>query len=257
MATIITTEEEKDIVREGGKRLGLILQVLASSAKAGVTTKELDQIAHKLITKEGDKPAFLNYTPDGSDRPYPATLCISVNSEVVHGIPGNRVLRDGDIVGLDLGLSHKGLYVDSAITVPVGEIDDVSKRLIETTREALVRGMNVVKAGARIGDIGEVIERYVKTEGFAIVKILGGHALGVHPHEEPYIPNYGKRGTGALLKEGMLIALEPIVNEGSPKVTLDEKDGYTFHTEDGKRSAHFEHTLLITKDGAEIVTLVD
>jgi methionyl aminopeptidase len=256
MATIIKTEEERDILREGGKRLGLILQLVAAKAVPGVTTKELDQLAFSLITKEGDKPAFLEYTPDGADRPYPATLCISVNNEVVHGIPGGRILKNGDIVGLDLGLAHRGLYVDSAVTVPVGEIDEVSKKLIEVTKTALNRAMNVVRPGARIGDIGEAIERYVKPEGFSIVKILGGHALGVLPHEEPHIPNYGKKGTGPILKEGMIIALEPIINEGSQKVVLDERDGYTFRTGDGKRSAHFEHTLLITEDGAEIVTLV-
>ena len=211
-------------------------------------------MAEKLIREGGDEPAFLNYPPNGAKFPYPATLCVSINNEVVHGIPSDkRILKDGDIVGLDLGLKHAGFFTDMAMTVPVGGIDKEAKKLIEITEKSLIKGIAAAKSGGFVGDIGEAIENFVKPHGYGIVKILGGHGVGKKVHEDPYIPNYGKSGTGPKLVPGMVLALEPMLNEGRDKVFLDN-DGYTFKTRDGKRSAHFEHTILITESKAEILT---
>jgi len=254
MSTILKTEQDINIVREGGKRLALVLSEVAKAAKPGVKTKELDELAEKLIRQNGDTPAFLDYTPDGSDEPYPAALCISVNNEVVHGIPGERELMEGDIVGFDLGLKHGGFFVDSAVTVAVGKIDSKYKKLISCTRDSLYAGIAAAKNGGRIGDISAAIEAVGKRGGYGIPRILGGHGIGKKIHEMPYVPNYGAAGTGEKLKNGMLLAIEPIFNEGNEGVVLDRKDGYTFRTKDGMRSAHFEHTILITDTGAEIIT---
>ncbi|HFC76871.1 MAG TPA: type I methionyl aminopeptidase, partial [Candidatus Moranbacteria bacterium] len=203
----------------------------------------------------GDKPAFLNYKPEGSGFPYPASLCVSINDEVVHGISSgnNRVLKEGDIVGIDLGLIHKGLITDMALTIPVGSIDEKAKKLIENTRQALYEGIKVVKDGATTGDIGHAIFNFAKQSGFGVVDDLGGHGVGKSVHENPFIPNIGEKGKGEKLKEGMVIALEPMLNEGSKDVFLAD-DGYTFKTRDGGRSAHFEHTIVVTKTGSEILT---
>lgn len=254
MATIIKTKDEEKIVREGGRRLAFVLAEVGKAAKPGVTTKELDTLAEKLIRDGGDVPAFLNYKPDGADRPYPATLCVSVGNEVVHGVPGDRILKEGEIVGLDLGLKHGGFFMDAAITVSVGEIESSAKKIISATKEALSAGIAVIKPGGKVGDIGEAIEKVADRNKYGIVKILGGHGIGKHIHENPHIANYGKRGTGAVIKKGMLLALEPIFNEGGGEVFIDRKDGYTFRTLDGSRSAHFEHTILVTDNGAEVLT---
>ncbi|MEK7614379.1 MAG: type I methionyl aminopeptidase [Patescibacteria group bacterium] len=256
MSTIIKTEEDIKIVREGGRRLAFVLSEVLKAVKPGITTKELDVLAEKLIRGNGDIPAFLNYKPDGADRPYPATLCVSVNNEVVHGIPGARTLKEGDIVGLDLGLKHGGFFVDAAITAPVGKIDAGAHELIRTTKQALQAGIGVIKNGGRIGDISEAIEKEAIGGKYGVVQILGGHGIGKHIHEEPHIANYGESGTGPMLKKGMLLALEPIFNEGGGEVYIDHKDGYTFRTLDGSRSAHFEHTVLVTEKGAEILTIL-
>ncbi len=250
----IKTEEEIAIIREGGKRLAFILSALRDAIKPGVTTRELDQLAEKLIREGGDIPAFLNYTPEGARTPYPSSLCVSVNDEIVHGIASDRVLLEGDIIGIDTGIQHKGLFTDSALTVPVGKIDDAAKKLIKVTDEALAVGISVARAGNTVGDIGYAIEKYVKEHGFVIVEELGGHGVGYHQHEDPHIANYGDRGQGMKLKPGMVLALEPIVNEGTRYIKL-MPDDYTFVTRDHKRSAHFEHTILITDGAPEILTL--
>lgn len=255
MTTILKSEQDIKTVREGGKRLAFILAEVGKAVKPGVTTKELDTLAERLIRGGGDTPAFLNYKPDGADRPYPATLCVSVGNEVVHGIPGNRLLKEGEIVGLDLGLKHGGFFMDAAITVAVGKIEGSAEKLISATRESLARGIAAVKTGGRIGDIGAAVEEVAKRNKYGIVLVLGGHGIGKNIHEQPYIANYGEKGTGAVIQKGMLLALEPILNEGGGEVFLDRKDGYTFRTLDGSRSAHFEHTILVTEKGAEILTL--
>lgn len=254
---MIYNKEEIEILRAGGKRLAFILNEVSKEVTEGVTTAFLNETAERLIREGGDIPAFLNYKPEGSPSAYPATLCVSVNDEIVHGIPGSRVLKDGDIIGIDLGLRHKGLFVDTAITVPVGNIDDSSKELISVTKRALYAGIDAARGGKHIGDIGAAIEKVVDGTGFSIVRELGGHGVGHNVHEDPFIPNYGRAGTGVKLKPGMVIAIEPMLNEGSKDVSLSVEDNFTFSTIDGKRSAHFEHTILITEDAPEILTQLD
>ena len=252
----IKTKGEIEILREGGRRLALILQEVAKIAKPGVSTLELNALAEKLVKDNGDKAAFLNYKPKGM-RPYPATICVSVNDEIVHGIPNEdpKILKEGDIVSLDMGLTHKGLITDSAITVPVGKIDDKSQKLLDTTKAALYAGIKAVKADKHVGDIGFAVERVAKAAGYGVVEDLCGHGVGYDVHEDPYIPNYGERGTGDKLKSGMVIAIEPMLNLGGKEIILAE-DGWTYKTADGKRSAHFEHTVVVTSKGAEIITQV-
>jgi len=250
---IIKSEEEKNIARESGRRLAAVLYKVIEKVAPGVTPKDLDVYAEELIREGGDEPAFLGYKPSGAKTPYPATLCVSVNSDVVHCIPKELALKEGDIVSLDLGLKHKGFITDMARTVPVGNISEKSQKLITVTKEALARGIKSVRVVGHVGDIGHAIHSFVKENDFSIVEELGGHGVGKQVHEEPYIPNYGEKGKGVELVLGMVLAIEPIVNEGSRGVELD-KDGFTFKTKDTQRSAHFEDTILITKKGAEILT---
>lgn len=254
---IAKTNEEIEILREGGKRLARILAAISAHVRPGVRTDELDTLARKLIEEGGDTPSLLGYHPSFAARPYPSTMCISVNDEVVHGIPSENPieLKEGDIVGFDLVMQHKGLHTDMAVTVPVGEVDETAQKLIAVTREALARGILAARAGNHIGDIAHAIESYAHEHGFSVVEDLGGHGVGRAVHEEPHVPNFGRPGTGPELISGMVLALEPMLNEGTKEVTLDD-DGYTFRTADGKRSTHFEHTILITEGDAEIITKV-
>lgn len=254
----IKTSEEIEILREGGKNLAMVLYKVKDMVKAGISTKDLDLYAEKLIRELGDTPAFLNYRPAGAKIPFPASLCVSVNEEVVHGIPSaKRTLEEGDIVAIDLGLKHKGLFTDMAITVGVGKVSVASQKLMEITEQALQIGINAAQAGNTVGDIGYAVESFVRAQKdgkkYGIVEVLSGHGVGRAIHEDPYIPNFGKRGKGEKLVPGMVIAIEPMVNLGTKNVTLDD-DGYTFRTADGKNSAHFEHTILITEGEAEILT---
>jgi methionyl aminopeptidase len=252
----LKTKEDIAILREGGKRHGAILRELANMVKPGLNVVELENKARELIADGGDKPAFLNYKPEGAKRPFPAALCVSINDEVVHGIPNEyeKILKEGDIVSLDLGLIHKGLITDSAITVPVGTVSQELNKLIASTKEALMAGIKSAKGGRKTGDIGSAIEHIGIANGYGVVEELSGHGVGYHVHEDPYVPNYGEPGKGEVLQPGMVIAIEPMFNLGSRKVKLDS-DGYTYKTSDGKPSAHFEHTILITKGGPEILTL--
>jgi len=253
MSTTIKTPEEIELLRESGRRLSVALHKVAEQVRPGVTTKELDMLAQQIIKEAGDTPSFLGYKPGGAHKPYPAALCVSVNDEVVHGIPDDVILQEGDIVGIDLGVTHKGMITDMAMTVAVGTADPIAEKLMSTTKEALSAGIKAARGGARVGDISYAIEGVAKRSGFAVVEELGGHGVGREVHEEPYISNFGDKGTGPLLKPGMVLALEPIFNEGDRGVSL-ASDGYTFETSDGKRSAHFEHTILITEGDAEILT---
>jgi len=250
---IIRTEKEKEIARESGRRLAAVLYKVIEKVVPGVTLRDLDQYAERLIREGGDEPAFLEYRPSGAKKPYPATLCTSVNSDVVHCIPNEKPLKEGDIVGIDIGLKHKGFITDMARTVPIGVIDKNAQKLIDVTREALVRGIARAKVGGHVGDIGHAVASFVKENGFFIVEGLGGHGVGKKVHEDPFIPNFGTKGTGVGLTLGMVLAIEPIVNEGAKEIVLDA-DGYTYKTKDGKRSAHFEDTILITADGSEVLT---
>jgi methionyl aminopeptidase len=251
----IKTEGDRDRALTAGKHLGEVLELLAAKVAPGVSTHELEDLANALIEERGDTTAFLGYTPEGAPRPYPASLCVSVNDEVVHGIPNEspRTLKEGDIVTLDLGLTHKGFIVDSALTVSVGKTDEASYRLMDTTREALEAGIRAARVGGRIGDISHVIESAYEGSGFSIVKVLGGHGVGNHVHEDPYVPNIGHPGTGPEIEDGMVLALEPIANLGKAAVVI-APDGYTYRTKDGSRSAHFEHTILIEKSGTTVLT---
>lgn len=251
----IKTKEEIEILREGGKRLAFILQEVAKAVKPGVSTADLNNLADKLAKENGDIASTYNYRPKGSKRPYPASICVSINDEVVHGIPNEfpKILKEGDIVSLDMCLTHKGLVTDSAVTVPVGKIDSVAAKLINVTKESLYAGIKAAKGNKNLGDIGYAVERVAKSNGFSVVEDLCGHGVGYNVHEDPYIPNYGKRGKGDRLKPGMVMALEPMFNEGKKDIYLD-KDGYTYKTRDGSRSAHFEHTIVITSGEPEILT---
>ncbi|MDO8430506.1 MAG: type I methionyl aminopeptidase [Candidatus Taylorbacteria bacterium] len=253
----IKTKEEIAILREGGRRHAEILEKLKAMVKPGVLARSLNDEAERLIKEGGDTAAFLNYKPKGAKTPFPASLCVSINNEVVHGIPNatEKILKEGDIVSLDLGLVHKGLITDSAITVAVGNISPELSKLLQVTEKALEVGIKAIKAGKRVGDISIAIERVGIAGGVGIVEELAGHGVGYSVHEDPFIPNYGEAGKGDVLQPGMVIAIEPIFNLGSRHVVLD-KDAWTYRTKDGKPSAHFEHTVAITKGGAEVLTTI-
>lgn len=255
MSIIIKTKEQVEILREGGKRLAVILDKVSKKVAPGISTLELDLYAFELIKKGGDTPAFLNYKPEGHSHPFPASICISVNNEVVHGIPSkNKILKEGDIVSLDLGLTHKGLFTDHAVTVGVGNITKTSQTLLNKTKEALLAGIEQARVGNTVGDIGYSIEKISKGK-YGIVRELSGHGVGVKIHEDPYIPNFGKKGKGQKLVAGMVVAIEPMFNLGRASIVSDS-DGYTIKTADGSKSAHFEHTVYIGEDGPEILTLI-
>ncbi len=257
MGIIIKSKEEIAIIREGGKRLATVLHKVKDMVAPGVSTKDLDAYAEKLIREMGDEPAFLNYRPVGARTRFPASLCVSINDEVVHGIPKQeRILKEGDIVSIDLGVKHRGLFTDMAMTVPVGQVSPKVQKLLEVTEQALKVGISAAVAGNTVGDIGHAIESFVHAKGqYGIVEILAGHGVGRAIHEDPFIPNFGKKGKGDKLVAGMVVALEPMLNLGTKNVTLDADD-WTFRTSDRKTSAHFEHTILITEGEAEILTII-
>jgi methionyl aminopeptidase len=251
----ITTETERNNLIEAGKRLAVVLEALRIKVAPGVTAEELDDLAESMIVEGGDEPCFLGYTPEGAPRPYPATLCVSINDEIVHGIPNEstKILKEGDIVGLDLGLRHKGIVVDSAITVAIGNIDERTKKLLQATEAALTAGITQAIPGQHMGDISHAIQEEIEKAGYKVIKELGGHGVGDRIHEEPFVPNFGRAGEGPMLEEGMVLALEPISTAGKAAIGL-APDGYTYRTKDGSKSAHFEHTILIEKEGARVVT---
>jgi methionyl aminopeptidase len=243
-------------LKEAGRRFGVILDKVADAAKAGVSTRELDALSEKLIRDGGDVPSFKGYRPEGAPRAFPATLCISVNDEVVHGLPGDRVLKDGDIVSLDLGLTHDGYVMDSAVTIPVGGMEKVSKEaqnLMRATQASLESAILAARVGNRTGDISHATEEAFKGTGFSVVKQLGGHGVGAEVHEEPFISNAGHPGTGPEIVPGMVLALEPIANVGKAGVMI-APDGFTYRTKDGSLSAHFEHTILVLEDETIVLT---
>lgn len=230
--------------------MGLTLLEMKKTVRPGITTGELDHIAEDFIRNHGGIPSFKDY--EG----YPATICASVNEEVVHGIPGSRVLREGDIVGVDLGAIVDGYHGDSTVTFPVGKISPNAERLIRITRESLYEGIKKARSGNRLSDIGHAIQRYVERFGFSVVRDLVGHGIGKNMHESPQVPNYGRAGKGLLLKPGMTLAIEPMINEGGMKVRIQE-NGWTFVTCDASLSVHFEHTIAVTEGDPEILTSVE
>ena len=235
-------------MRRAGIATREILEVLRGSVKPGMTTMDLEQIAVARIKEQGSKAAFLGYGG------YPCVLCASVNSEVVHGIPSaKRFLKDGDIVSMDFGVFVEGYCGDSAITVPVGKVDPQTAQLLSVTEKSLHAAIEVVRPGATLGDVGAAVQGVVEAAGFAVVRDFVGHGIGVHMHEDPQVPNYGHAGRGMKLRAGMVIAIEPMVNVGTPDVMVLE-DGWTAVTADGSNSAHFEHTVAVTASGARILT---
>lgn len=248
--------EDLDKIRAAGKIHAAILDELVKLAKPGVTTEEINDEAMRLIELHNAEPVLLGYKPGFTHRPYPAAICTSVNDVVQHGIPSEPVitLEEGDIINIDLTIGYNGVIADSGRTVGVGKIDKKAEELLRVTREALYVGIEAAQPGNHIGDIGYAISQFVKPYGFGVVEALCGHGVGYAVHEDPLIPNFGKKGTGALIEPGMVFAIEPIINEGSKEVEFDEDDGYTVYTKDGSRSAHFEHTVIITENGPEPVT---
>jgi methionyl aminopeptidase len=246
---IIKSSREIEQLKRSNAMVAEVFEKLRGMIVPGITTKELDQVAEEYILLKGARPAFKGY------RGFPATLCISINDEVVHGIPGQRRLKEGDIVSLDVGVNYIGYFGDAAITLPVGEVDPEAKRLLEITKKALYIGIEKAKAGNRLFDISYAIQSWVESHGFSVVRDFVGHGIGRDLHEEPQIPNFGTPHQGPRLEKGMVLALEPMVNEGTHEVRV-LSDGWTVVTADGKRSAHFEHTIAITDDGAEILSVL-
>jgi len=246
----IKSDEELKIMREAGRVVAEVLAILKEEAKAGVVVKDLDKIVRKEYARRGVTPTFLGY---GSP-PYPATVCVSINDDLVHGIPGDRVIQDGDIVSIDLGATYKGFVGDSAITFGVGEITPEAQRLIDVTRESLWRGIRAARPGERLGVISNAIGTYIESEGYGVVRQYVGHGVGRKMHEDPQVPNYGPADRGPILKRGMVLALEPMVTIGD-YATKVLADNWTVATADGSLCAHFEHTIAITDGEAEVLTL--
>jgi len=243
----IKTEDELAILRDAGKILGGIIKDLTSFIKSGITTKVIDDEAEALIKDRGVIPAFKGY------RGFPGCACISVNDEVVHGIPGNREIKDGDIVSVDVGIIYQDYYSDTAVSIGIGKIDSEFQKLLDVTKTSLEKGIEQARIGNKLSDISYAIQKYVESNKLAIVREFVGHGIGKNLHEDPEIPNFGPPGKGPELKEGMVFAIEPMVNLGSWQTKI-ESDGWTVVTQDGKASAHFEHTIAITGSGPEIFT---
>ena len=246
---ILKSRSEIEKMRKSNTIVAVILEELRKKIRPGVKTIELDRLSEELALKKGARPAFKGY------RGYPYSLCTSVNSEVVHGMPSERELKEGDIVSLDFGILNDGYYGDAAVTVPVGEITPAARKLLKVTEEALYRGIAEVRAGNRIGDISAAIQGHVEASGYSVVRDLVGHGIGKSLHEDPQVPNYGTSGRGVELKPGMAFAIEPMVNEGTYRVDI-LRDGWTVVTADGKLSAHFEHSVAITENGPVILSRI-
>jgi len=246
----VKTPREVDRMRRAGRVAALALREVGRAVRPGVTTAALDRVARKAIEALGGVPSFLGY------RGFPASACTSVNDEIVHGIPKHRVLREGDLVKVDLGALVDGYHGDVAATFPVGSVSPRVCRLLQVTEEALFRGIEVVRPGARLGDVGWAVQSFVESHGYSVVRQFAGHGVGRSLHEDPQVPNFGKPGKGLVLRPGMVLAVEPMVNEGTWRAVVDG-DGWTVRTADGRLSAHFEHTVAVTEDGCQILTLLD
>ena len=243
----LKSEEEIALLRENALMVSKTLAEVGRHIEPGITTKELDVIAEKYIRSLGAVPGFLGY--EG----FPGTLCMSVNDVVVHGFPSGYKLKEGDIISVDCGTVYRGFYGDSAYTFPVGKVDDRTQALLDTTRESLEKGIEQAIAGNRTGDIGEAVQTYCESRGFSVVREMVGHGLGRDMHESPEVPNYGRRGHGVKLREGMVICIEPMINAGRKEVYLDD-NGWAVHTADGQKSAHFEKTVVVRHGQAEVLT---
>ena len=249
---MITCKSKRELekMRRSGRVTARALDKLRAEARAGMTTADIDRLAEALIRGEGGVPAFLGY------HGFTGSVCTSVNDEIVHGIPGERRLNDGDLLKIDIGSCVDGWYSDMACTLPIGHISAEAQRLIDVTAEALVRGIEQVRPGAHVSNIGNAVQSYVESEGFTVVRALVGHGIGTHLHEDPPVPNYGRAGNGPILKPGMVLAIEPMVNAGTWKVRT-KPDKWTVVTADGRLSAHFEHTVAVSQEGFDVLTLSD
>jgi len=250
----IKTKKEIDFIRESCIIVAETLQLMKKYVKPEITTYELDKIAEDYILSKEAKAAFKGYSQGGSSINYPASICASIDDQVVHGIPGNRVLKEGEIISLDVGVEKKGYFGDAALTVAVGNISEEKQKLMDVTEKSLYIGIEQAKDGGRVNNIGAAVQDYVEKNGFSVVKVLCGHGTGKYLHEEPSIPNFGRKGTGAKLRKNMTIAIEPMVNTGKYNVVTGA-DGWTVLTVDGLPSAHFEHTVLIINGNPEILTV--
>jgi methionyl aminopeptidase len=248
MPIILKSRDEIATMREGGRIVAEVLQILVERLRPGLVERELDEIVRREFKKRGVVPAFLGY------QGYPAAVCVSINDEIVHGIPDDREIMDGDIVSMDLGCISKGFVADAAVTAGVGNVGPEAQRLMEVTREALNRGIGAARAGSRLGQIGAAVQGYVKSQGFSVVREYVGHGVGRSMHEDPQVPNYGDSDSGPILREGMTIAIEPMVNVKGWRTKRDP-DNWTVRTLDGSLSAHFEHTLAIRNGEAEVLTV--
>lgn len=246
-AIFLKSSEEIEIIRANGEILGKAHAEVAKLIEEGVNTKKLDKIAEEYIKDSGSKPSFLGYNG------FPASLCISVNEVVVHGIPSNRVLKNGDIVSIDCGVYKNGFHADSAYTYAIGDISDEVKQLLRSTKESLIQSLSLIKPGNRIGDLSNAIQLYNEKHGYGLVRELVGHGVGKYLHEAPEVPNYGKRGNGARMSTGMVIAVEPMVTMGK-RFVVQENDGWTIRTEDRLPAAHYEHTVAVTETGSDVLT---
>lgn len=251
----LKTKEEIQILKEGGSILAKIVADLAKEVKPGVSSKDLDNMAREAIFENGGKPAFLNYRPSGSARPFPATLCFCINDEIVHGVPNEypKIIKEGDLVTLDMGMIYKGLYTDHAVTVAVGKISKEAGFLMDKTREALGLAIKQCVVGNTVGDIGATIQKVADDAGLYVMDSLTGHGVGYAVHEDPYVPNVGRKGEGEELKPGLVIAIEPMFSLGTHEIKLAEDD-WTYKTADGSLSAQFEHTIAITEQGPIVLT---
>lgn len=253
---MITIKNEKEIalMREAGRIVALVHEQMAKSIVPGITTLQLDEIAEKIIRKHGATPSFKGVEASYAGYPdFPASICASINEELVHGIPDKRILKEGDIIKIDVGACFHGYHGDSAWTYPVGEISDEYKQLLEVTKESLFKGLANIKPLNRIGDISNAIQNYAESFGYSVPRDYTGHGVGRELHEDPYVPNFGEAGKGPLLKKGMTIAVEPMIQQGVKETTV-KRNGWTVISKDGKRSAHYEHTVLVTETGYEILT---
>jgi methionyl aminopeptidase len=251
----IKTRREVEVMRVANRHVAEILLELREIVKPGIATEELDRHAEKAIKERGIQSSFKGYDPHGLPR-YPAVLCVSVNEEIVHGIPGPRELKEGDIVGLDFGVSVDGYHGDSAVTLPVGEVGEEEQKLLDATSEALDLAIDTMRPGKRLSDIGHAVQKRAEKGGYSVVRVFAGHGIGARLHEPPWIPNYGSPGRGPRLMAGMVFAIEPMVNIGGSEVRMLD-DEWTAVTADGSLSAHFEHTVLITEDGPDILTRIE
>lgn len=248
---VLKTCHEIDLMKESGKISARALKFAGEAVEPGVTTEHIDEVVRKYLKSQGATSSSLGYGG------FPKTCCISVNNQVIHGIPSkDKIIKNGDIVSIDICSKFRGYHTDNAYTFPCGDISENAKRLLEATKESLYEGIRAAKAGSRIGDIGYAVEGYVKARGYSVIRDFVGHGVGAQLHEDPSVPNYGRPGHGPRLVPGMTLAIEPMVNEGSEKVSVLD-DGWTVLTEDGKLSAHFEHTIAVTSEGPVIITNPD